>query len=88
VGTVTFAKTQAPNSRTTQLFINLKDNSRLDAQGFAPFGWVVEGMEAVLDINPDYGQSPDQRKILEEGNAYLDRHYPSLTYIEKATVVE
>ena len=87
-GTVTFAKTSAPNSRTTQLFINLKDNANLDRTGFAPFGRVVEGMEVVDAINPEYGQRPDQDKISEQGNEYLVKAFPNLTYTRKATVVE
>ena len=59
-GYVTFAKTGAPNSRTTQIFINFADNGRLDADGFAPFGIVVSGMEAVDKINAEYRQTPDR----------------------------
>lgn len=87
-GTVTFAKTNSPNSRTTQLFINLRANANLDGMGFAPFGRVIEGMEAVEAINPEYGEQPSQGKIFEQGNAYLERHYPNLTYIKKAAVIE
>ena len=88
-GTVTFAKTNAPNSRTTQLFINLKDNgASLDRTGFAPFGRVVEGMEVVEAINPEYGERPSQGKIFEEGNEYLEKMFPNLTYIQKATVID
>ena len=86
-GYVTFAKTAAPNSRSTQIFINYGDNSSLDSQGFAPFGQVVSGMETV-DKFETYGRNnvPDQGMITAEGNAYLQRDYPKLTVIKKATI--
>jgi peptidyl-prolyl cis-trans isomerase A (cyclophilin A) len=86
-GFVTFAKTAAPNSRSTQIFINYADNSSLDSQGFAPFGQVTSGMEAV-DKFHSYGRQnvPDQGLITAEGNAYLQRDYPKLDYIKKATI--
>jgi peptidyl-prolyl cis-trans isomerase A (cyclophilin A) len=84
-GYVTFAKTGAPNSRSTQIFINYGDNSNLDPQGFAPFGQVVSGMEAV-DKFEAYKNVPDQGMITAEGNAYLQKDYPKLTVIKKATI--
>jgi peptidyl-prolyl cis-trans isomerase A (cyclophilin A) len=84
-GYVTFAKTSAPNSRSTQFFINYGDNSRLDADGFAPFGQVITGMEAV-DKFEAYKNVPDQGMITAEGNAYLQRDYPKLTVVKKATI--
>ena len=86
-GFVTFAKTGAPNSRSTQFYINYADNSSLDSQGFAPFGQVVSGMEAV-DKFESYGRNnvPDQGMITAEGNAYLQKDYPKLTVIKKATI--
>ena len=86
-GFVTFAKTGAPNSRSTQIFINYADNSSLDPHGFAPFGQVVSGMEAV-DKFETYGRNnvPDQGMITTEGEAYLKRDYPKLTVIKKATI--
>jgi peptidyl-prolyl cis-trans isomerase A (cyclophilin A) len=86
-GFVTFAKTAAPNSRSTQIFINYADNSSLDPQGFAPFGQVISGME-VVDKFGTYGRTnvPDQNMITNEGNAYLQRDYPKLTVIKKATI--
>jgi peptidyl-prolyl cis-trans isomerase A (cyclophilin A) len=84
-GFVTFAKTGAPNSRSTQIFINYGDNANLDSQGFAPFGRVVSGMEAV-DKFEAYKNVPDQGMITAEGNAYLQRDYPKLTVIKKATI--
>ena len=86
-GFVTFAKTAAPNSRSTQIFINYGDNSSLDSQGFAPFGQVISGMEAV-DKFETYGRNnvPDQGEITKSGNAYLQKEYPKLTVIKKATL--
>lgn len=83
---ITFAKTGAPNSRSTQLFINFKDNAFLDSQGFAPFGMVVEGMDVVDKINPAYGERPDQGRITAEGKAYLDKNFPQLDRITAAKV--
>src|SRR5262249_7705842 len=70
-GFVTFAKSPAPNSRTTQVFVNFKDNSSLNRQGFAPFGKVLSGMEVVDKIFSGYGERPEQARIQSEGTAYL-----------------
>ena len=85
-GFISFAKSSAPNSRTTQVFINFKDNSALNRQGFAPFGKVTSGMEIVDKIYSAYGQRPDQGRIQAEGNAYLTKNFPKLDYIKKATI--
>jgi len=87
-GYVTFAKSSAPNSRSTQVFINFVDNTSLDGQGFAPFGQVVSGMETVDKLYSGYGRQnvPDQGRITAEGNAYLTKEYPKLDYIKKATI--
>jgi peptidyl-prolyl cis-trans isomerase A (cyclophilin A) len=85
-GTVVYA-TAGPNTRTTQLFINLVNNARLDGDGFSPFGEVIQGMEVVDAINAEYGQSPDQGRITDEGNAYLESYFPRLDYIRQATIV-
>ena len=87
VGTVTFAATGQPNSRTTHLFINLGDNSRLDAMGFAPIGRVVSGMKAVENIFPGYAETPDQNIISAQGNAYLKKEFPQLDYIKTARII-
>merc|ERR1712086_245151 len=85
-GMVSFAKTGAPNSRTTQLFINYGDNSRLDGMGFAPFAKVISGMEHVEDIFP-IGEKPNQGQIQSEGNKYLDDKFPQLSKLKKAYVL-
>ncbi|HKW42145.1 MAG TPA: peptidylprolyl isomerase [Gemmatimonadales bacterium] len=85
-GTVTFA-TAGPNTRTTQLFINLADNPRLDALGFAPLGRVTQGLPIVDALNGQYGESPSQDEIEKQGNAYLKRTFPKLDYIVTARVV-
>jgi peptidyl-prolyl cis-trans isomerase A (cyclophilin A) len=85
-GTITFA-TAGPNTRTSQVFINFRDNGGLDGQGFAPFGEVVSGMEAVDKINAEYREQPDQGLIQRQGNAYLTRQFPKLDYVRKATIV-
>ena len=87
-GFVTFAKRNAPNSRSTQLFINFKDNAGLDGQGFAPFGQVVSGMEVVDKINAEHRENPDQGLIQTQGNAYLTKAFPTLDYIKSARIAK
>lgn len=89
-GFITFAKPGMPNSRTTQVFINTADNARLDAMGFSPFGEVVEGMEVVEALNTVYGESTTERQmqIYGEGNAFLEKEFPQLDGIQKATLVQ
>jgi cyclophilin family peptidyl-prolyl cis-trans isomerase len=86
-GRITFANS-GPNSRSTQIFINYKDNAHLDGQGFAPFGEVIEGMAIVESINAEYREKPDQQLIQTQGNAYLDREFPNLDYIQSAKIIE
>ena len=87
-GFVSFAKESAPNTRYTMVFINYKDNSYLDADGFAPFGQVVSGMEIADKLYSGYGRQnvPDQRRIKSEGNAYLTAEYPQLDFIKTARI--
>jgi peptidyl-prolyl cis-trans isomerase A (cyclophilin A) len=84
-GFITFA-TRGPNTRTTQVFINFKSNAFLDKQGFAPFGEVTEGMAVVDKINAEYGENPNQGSIQSQGNAYLNKQFPNLTFVKKATI--
>ncbi len=91
-GAITFAKA-GPNTRTTQLFINLVDNARLDGMGFSPFGKVIEGMDLVDQIYSGYGEcapqglGPDQGRTQQEGNAYLKKEFPKLDYIKTAVIL-
>jgi peptidyl-prolyl cis-trans isomerase A (cyclophilin A) len=87
-GFITFARTGAPDSRGTQVFINYGDNSRLDKQGFAPFGEVTKGMDIAEKINSSYGEKPDQGQITAAGNAYLTKEFPKLDYIKTATIAQ
>lgn len=91
-GTITFA-TSGPNTRTTQVFFNLKDNSFLDSQGFAPFGTVTTGMDVVDRFyagyrdGPPRGRGPDQALIEAQGNEYLLKEFPRLDYIRAARIL-
>ncbi len=90
-GNITFA-TSGPNSRTTQVFINFKDNAGLDGQGFAPFGQIVSGMDVVDKLHAGYGEGapngrgPEQGRVQAEGNAYLQKDFPQLDFVKKATI--
>src|SRR5438552_1282468 len=90
-GLVTFA-TAGPGTRTTQIFINYRDNSRLDSDGFAPFAEVVEGMQVVDGLYGGYGEGapqgrgPDQMRMHIEGEKYLARQFPKLDKIKRVTV--
>ena len=94
-GYVTFAH-GGKNTRTTQLFINFGDNgSALDSQGFPPIGRVITGMNVVDKLYSGYGElaeqrgnGPSQQHTNMQGNAYLMKSFPKLSYIKKATIVE
>jgi peptidyl-prolyl cis-trans isomerase A (cyclophilin A) len=92
-GTITFADA-GPNTRTTQVFINLGNNSgapaRLDSQGFAPFGEVTSGMGVVDRLYGGYDDTPtnDQAQIEQEGNAFLKKRFPKLDAVIRARVVK
>lgn len=91
-GTVTFAQAEG-NPRTTQLFVNYGDNSPLDDLGFAPIGRVVDGMGTVLGLYgaygdfPPAGNAPSYVCLLGGGAAYIERSYPNMDTIERATIV-
>lgn len=90
-GRVVFAQMPMPNTRTTQLFINLRDNSgSLDPQNFSPIGEVVEGMSVVDRLYSGYGDPPpdQQGQIAASGNEYLNREYPKLDFVRTARVVK
>jgi peptidyl-prolyl cis-trans isomerase A (cyclophilin A) len=84
-GYLSFASA-GPNTRTTQVFINLADNPRLDGMGFSPSGKVVSGMSAVSKIFSGYGETPDQNEITTEGKSYTDKSFPKLDKIVSATI--
>ena len=84
----------APNSRTTQVFINYNDrNAQLDSSGFAPFGKVIKGMNIVDSLYTGYGEGapsgkgPDQGMVQTQGNPYLEKSFPKLDYVKTATLV-
>lgn len=93
-GTVAYAF-KDPNGRTTQVFINLRDNSKKhDAEPFVPFARVVEGMEVADALYAEYAEragggirAGKQDPVFEGGNAYLRRNFPNLDYIKRATLV-
>jgi len=93
-GTVAFAFA-VPNGRTTQVYIALSDLSATqDAQGFAPFGRVVDGMDIADRLNAEYGENSGsgiragrQQPLFDGGNAYLDREYPGLDRLNRARVI-
>jgi peptidyl-prolyl cis-trans isomerase A (cyclophilin A) len=84
-GSLSFA-TAGPNTRTTQVFINLKTNQTLDDQGFAPFAQIVDGQSVVDKIYGGYGEQADQNAIRLQGNAYLLKSFPKMDYIRTAKV--
>ena len=92
-GAVSFAFKE-PNGRTTQVFINLRDNSAThDREPFVPIGKVIEGMNVADELYSDYGEQAGggirggrQDPLFAGGNDYLKRNFPRLDYITKATI--
>lgn len=93
-GFLTYAKSNRPNTRSTQLYINLVDNLSLDSMGFSPIGQVVEGMAVVDSLHSGYGEGaprgrgPSQQLFSEGGNAYLKKQFPNLDYIKKTVILD
>ena len=93
-GFIAYAMT-GPDTRTTQLYISLQDNARLDEQGFSPIGRVIDGMDRVHALYAGYGEDSgggmrrgEQDSVFASGNAYLDRDFPLLDRILQAHVVD
>ena len=90
-GTLCFAKTGAPNSRSVQMFVNLGQNIPLDGQGFTPFGKVIEGMDVVRAINTEYGENPSgenvQGRLKREGNEYILKRFPRIDLIRSVELI-
>jgi cyclophilin family peptidyl-prolyl cis-trans isomerase len=93
-GTFAFAMT-GPDTRTTQIYINLKDNPQLDGQGFTPLGQVTSGMDVVDRLYSGYGESAGggmrggkQGRMLAGGNAYLDAQFPRLDPLIRLSFLE
>lgn len=91
-GTVAFAFA-VPNGRTTQVFINLRDNAAThDKEPFVPFGRVIEGMDAADAFNAEYGEglggirAGKQDPGFAEGNVFFQREFPRLDRIVRASV--
>src|SRR5271156_4689982 len=91
-GYITYAMS-GPNTRTTQVFINLVDNKRLDGMGFSPFGQITEGLDVVESLYTGYGegapdgQGPEQDKIEKLGKPYLDKSFDKLDWIKTTTLI-
>ena len=92
-GTLAFAQS-GPNTRATEVFINLKDNPELDEDRFTPFGKVVQGMEVADMLYSGYGElgpkgkGPDAGRVENETNEYVVPRFPKLDYIKRARFVE
>ena len=85
LGTITYADA-GPDTRSTQVFVNLGNNTPLDSRGFSPFGRVTSGMRVVDRLYGGYGDQPtnDQQQISSQGNAFLRKHFPKLDSIVTA----
>jgi len=91
-GTLAFAKS-GPNTRATEIFINLADNRALDDQNFVPFARIVQGIEVIDKFYAGYGEMRpegkwiDRARVEEETNEYLVQRFPKLDYITKAQIL-
>jgi len=92
-GTLAFAQSE-PNTRATEIFINLADNPALDAQNFTPFAKVVAGMEVVDKLYSGYGEMRPEGKFIDPNrvengaNAYLEPHFPKMDYIQRTEILK
>lgn len=87
-GYITFAS-GGQDTRTTQLFVNLGDNGRLDSMGFTPFGKVIKGMDVVKKINTEYGDTRKYSSRFQSGgNKYIKKKFPNLDYIKSMKIIE
>ena len=93
-GTLSFAQTGRPNSRSSQMFVNLGNNNFLDrgrngGAGFYPFGHVVKGKEVIKKINVEYGENKGnvQGEFVSKGNAYIQNKFPNIDYIKRVTII-
>jgi peptidyl-prolyl cis-trans isomerase A (cyclophilin A) len=89
-GYLTFARTGAPDSRSTQFFLNLGNNKGLDRQGFTPLGKIVEGMDVLKKIETKYGENSNevQPRFQSEGNSFIAKKYPDIDYIKSMSLVK
>jgi peptidyl-prolyl cis-trans isomerase A (cyclophilin A) len=93
-GTISYAR-DGMNSRTSQLFINLKDNYKLDTinfnglHGFPPVGRIISGFDVIESLFAGYGFEPanHQDSVMMHGNAYLKKRFPELDYIIEASII-
>jgi len=87
-GAVTFASA-GPNTRTTQIFVNMRNNSFLDNQGFTPFGSIASGIDVLTKLYSGYGDKPTPRQgeMMTQGNAFLEKNYPKLDAIKSAKII-
>jgi peptidyl-prolyl cis-trans isomerase A (cyclophilin A) len=93
-GFISYAR-DGENTRTAQLFINMKDNFKLDTvnynglRGFPPIARIINGFEVVQAFNSNYGFEPanDQDSVMVQGNAYWERKFPGMDYIIKARIL-
>jgi peptidyl-prolyl cis-trans isomerase A (cyclophilin A) len=92
-GVISYAR-DGPNTRTAQLFINMKDNFKLDTvnynglRGFPPIARIISGFEVIKAFNSKYGFEPanDQDSVMVQGNAYWEKKFPGLDYIIEARI--
>lgn len=87
-GWLTFAATTRPNTRTTVMFFNLRDNRGLDNKGFAPIARCVQGCDTLREVNTEYNDTPRQDYLRQRGNAYIGSEFPNMDYITGASFVE